>query len=151
MPAPKRRLRTIERLSEAGIDVRVMASPMIPGLTDHELEAVLVAGQEAGARSASIIPLRLPLEVSELFQEWLAVHFPDRAKAVMSRVRQMHGGQDYDAKFGHRMTGSGHHAELLQNRFKLACRKLGLEQRRPALRCDLFRRPDQPGDQLSLF
>ncbi|MCY4181084.1 MAG: PA0069 family radical SAM protein, partial [Litoreibacter sp.] len=151
VPIPARRLQVIKRLSEAGVDVRVMASPMIPGLTDHELEAILEAGRYAGASSASMIPLRLPLEVSGLFQEWLAEHFPDRAAAVMSRIRQMHDGQDYDAKFGHRMTGSGHHAMLLRQRFKLACRKLGLEERRPPLDCNQFRVPHQKGDQLDLF
>ncbi|MEM6407419.1 MAG: PA0069 family radical SAM protein [Pseudomonadota bacterium] len=151
VPAPKRRLRTISLLSGAGIDSRVMASPMIPGLTDHELEAILAAGKEAGATSASMIPLRLPLEVSDLFQEWLSEHFPDRAKAVMSRIREIHGGQDYDAKFGQRMTGTGHHAELLQQRFMLACRKLGLARKRPALDCSKFSVPSRTGDQLNLF
>lgn len=151
VPSPVRRLKTIERLSKAGIQVRLMASPLIPGLTDHELEAILKAGKDAGALSASVIPLRLPREVSPLFQDWLAEHVPGRAKRVMARVRDMHGGQDYDANFGARMTGTGKQAELLQQRYRKACKRLGLAEKLPALRCDLFRVPIERGDQLSLF
>ena len=151
VPSPARRLRTIERLAKAGIDVRLMACPMIPGLTDHELEPILSAGRDAGAVSASVTPLRLPREVSPLFQVWLTEHFPDRAKRVMSRVREMHGGQDYDANFGARMTGTGPHATLLQQRFQKACKRLGLTEKRPPLRSDLFSVPVQAGDQLNLF
>ncbi|MEM9584012.1 MAG: PA0069 family radical SAM protein [Pseudomonadota bacterium] len=151
VPSPARRLKTIERLAEAGVEVRVMASPLIPGLTDHELEAILKAGREAGAVSASVIPLRLPREVSQLFQDWLQEHFPDRAKRVMHRVREMHGGQDYDANFGTRMRGSGPHAALLQQRYRASCRRLGLAERLPPLRTELFSAPAKLGAQLDLF
>lgn len=151
VPSPGRRLKVIERLAEAGIEVRVMASPLIPGLTDHELEAILQAGKNAGARAASVIPLRLPREVSELFQDWLEEHFPLRKERVMARVREMHGGQDYDPEFGKRMTGTGPYAALLQQRYRKACKRLGLAGKLPPLRCDLFRVPLEPGDQMSLF
>ncbi len=151
VPAPARRLRTIERLAAAGIPVRVMASPMIPALTDHELDAILAAARDAGATSASMIALRLPLEVAPLFRDWLAEHFPDRAARVMKQVRDMHGGRDYDPAFGTRMRGQGIYADLLRRRFDLACTRLGLARGGLTLRTDLFAPPPQPGDQLSLF
>lgn len=151
VPSPKRRLQTIERLSAAGVQVRMMASPLVPGLTDHELEALLEAGRDAGAVSASCIPLRLPREVSALFQDWLAEHVPDRAARVMARVREMHNGQDYDADFGSRMTGTGAYAALIQQRYKKACKRLGLAEKLPPLRRDLFSVPAEQGDQLRLF
>lgn len=150
-PAPKRRLEVIRRLSEAGIPVRVMAAPMVPGLSDHELEAILRAGQEAGASSASWIMLRLPREVSPLFQEWLASHVPGRAARVMGHVREMHGGKDYDAEWGRRMRGTGPYAEMVAARFRAATKRLGLDERQPPLRCDLFRPPVRTGDQMELF
>ncbi|MFS4583105.1 PA0069 family radical SAM protein [Phaeobacter sp. C3_T13_0] len=150
-PSPARRLATIRRLSDAGVPVRVMTSPIVPGLTDHELEALLAAGSDAGADAASWIMLRLPREVSELWQEWLAEHVPLRADKVMARLREMHGGRDYDPRWGHRMRGEGPYAEVIASRFKAACRRLGLAQRSPELRCDLFAKPAQPGDQLDLF
>lgn len=150
-PAPKRRLAMIRALTAAGIPVRIMTSPVIPGLTDTEIERLLKAGAEAGAIAASWIMLRLPLEVSPLFQEWLATHYPDRANRVMSHVRAMRGGKDYAADWGRRMRGSGPYAELVARRFDLACAKYGLVKRMNALRCDLFKAPVQKGDQLSLF
>ncbi|UWQ34983.1 PA0069 family radical SAM protein [Leisingera sp. M527] len=150
-PLPARRLAAIRRLTKAGVPVRVMTSPVVPGLTDHELEALLAAGAEAGADAASWIMLRLPREVSELWQEWLAKHEPGRAAKVMARLREMHGGRDYDPRWGHRMRGEGRYAEMIAQRFKAACRRLGLKERTPDLRCDLFARPPQPGDQLALF
>ena len=150
-PSPGRRLRTIERLSKAGIPVRVMTSPVVPGLTDHEIESLLEAARGAGATAASWIMLRLPLEVSRLFQDWLAEHYPDRAARVMGLVRGMHDGQDYASDWGHRMRGSGHHAEMIAQRFDLAARKSGLDRAQPKLRCDLFKPPPKLGDQLSLF
>lgn len=150
-PSPARRLAMIRRLTEAGVPVRVMASPMIPGLTDHELEAVLAAAREAGAVAASTIPLRLPLEVAGLFRDWIEATFPHRAAHVMGRVRELHGGRDYDATFGVRMRGQGIWADLLRQRMRVACARLGLVQRMPAMRCDLFRVPPRAGDQLSLF
>ncbi|MGR3759174.1 PA0069 family radical SAM protein [Roseobacteraceae bacterium NS-SX3] len=150
-PAPARRLAAIRRLAEAGVPVRVMTSPIVPGLTDHEVEALLAAGAEAGADAASWIMLRLPREVSTLWQEWLAEHYPDRAAKVMARLREMHGGRDYDPRWGHRMRGEGEYAQMIARRFKAACKRLGLRERTEALRCDLFERPLQPGDQLALF
>ncbi len=150
-PTPARRLEVIRRLTAVGIPVRAMVAPVVPGLTDHELEPILAAVQEAGAAAASYIALRLPREVSGLFQDWLAAHYPDRAAKVMARVREMHGGQDYDPAFGRRMTGEGLWAELLAQRFQKAVARLGLATRLPALRCDLFQPPARAGDQLSLF
>ncbi len=151
VPVPARRLATIRRLSEAGIPVRIMTSPLVPGLTDHELEALLAAGQEAGADAASWIMLRLPREVSELWQDWLQEHEPDRAAKVMARLREMHGGRDYDPRWGHRMRGEGEYADMIARRFRLACKRLGLAERSPPFRTDLFAKPAQTGDQLSLF
>jgi DNA repair photolyase len=151
VPSPARRVETIRRLSAAGIPVRVMASPMIPALTDHELEPILAASREAGAVAASMIPLRLPREVADLFREWLTEQFPDRAARVMNRVRDMHGGRDYDPEWGKRMTGQGAWARLLKARFDLACKRLGLAKELPQLRTDLFKVPPRIGDQLSLF
>jgi len=151
VPAPVRRLATIKRLSSAGIPVRIMTSPLVPGLTDHELEALLAAGVDAGADAASWIMLRLPREVSGLWQDWLQAHVPNRAEKVMARLREMHGGRDYDPRWGQRMRGEGHYAEMIARRFKLACTRLELSEKASPLRCDLFARPAQPGDQLSLF
>lgn len=151
VPAPSRRLETIRRLSEAGVDVRIMASPMVPGLSDHELEAILQAGAEAGASSASWIMLRLPLEVSDLFQDWLQEHYPNKAAKVMARLREMHGGQTYSATWHKRMRGEGHHAQLLAHRFALALKRFGLKENAPPLRKDLFEVPLARGAQLSLF
>ena len=150
-PAPARRLRTIERLVKAGCPVRVMASPVVPALTDHELEAILTAGREAGADAASYIMLRLPLEVAGLFRSWLAEHYPERAARVMGRVRDTQGGQDYDPEFGKRLVGEGAFAELVAQRFKVITARLGLDRDLPPLRTDLFRVPPRPGDQLDLF
>lgn len=150
-PAPKRRLQMIERLARAGIPVRVQVSPLIPALTDHELEAVMQAGRDAGARYANSIPLRLPLEVADLFRRWIQTTFPDRAARVLGRVRELHGGKDYDSAFGARMRGQGLWAELIHRRADLARKRLGLGDGLPPLRCDLFAPPPRAGDQLSLF
>jgi DNA repair photolyase len=149
--APSRRLTTIRRLTDAGIPVRAMVAPVVPGLTDPEIEPILQAVAEAGAIAASFIALRLPREVSGLFQDWLARHAPDRAAKVMARVREMHGGRDYDPAFGKRMRGEGLWADLMAQRFAKATARLGLDARQPALRCDLFRPPERAGDQLALF
>ena len=150
-PAPARRLESIRRLTSAGVPVRLMTSPVVPGLTDHEIEALLEEGRAAGADAASWIMLRLPREVSPLWQEWLAEHEPGRADKVMARLREMHGGRDYDPRWGHRMRGEGEYAAMIGQRFKAAARRAGLDGAVPALRCDLFAVPPQPGDQLSLF
>ena len=149
--APVRRLHVIRRLSEAGIPVRAMIAPVIPGLTDHEMEGVMAAAAAAGAIAASFICLRLPLEVSPLFQAWLAKHEPGRAAKVMARVRELHGGKDYDAEWGKRMKGQGVWADLLARRFKVAAHRLGLDGVQPPLRTDLFAVPFGKGAQLGLF
>ncbi|MGR3501047.1 PA0069 family radical SAM protein [Pseudaestuariivita sp.] len=150
-PSPQRRLAAVRKLSEAGIPVRVMTSPIVPGLTDHEIEALLGAAAEAGAKGATWVMLRLPREVAPLFREWLETHLPDRAARVMARVREMHGHKDYDARWGHRMRGEGVYAEMIAARWKRAARAHGLDTRLPALRTDLFRPPERAGDQLALF
>ncbi len=151
VPSPARRLRTVERLAAAGIPVRLMAAPIVPGLTDHEIEGIVAAGARAGASGASMIALRLPLEVAPLFKAWLEEHLPDRAGRVMARVREMHDGREYSADWGRRMTGSGVYADLMRARFARATRAEGLHRDMPPLRTDLFAVPPRPGDQLSLF
>ncbi|TYB87742.1 PA0069 family radical SAM protein [Oceaniovalibus sp. ACAM 378] len=151
VPSPLRRLKAIEALAKAGCPVRVMVSPVIPGLTDPEIEAILKSARDAGAVAASWIMLRLPFEVSPLFSRWLREHYPDRASKVMSRLREMHGGKEYSAEWHHRMQGSGVYADLIAQRFELACGRLGLSEALPKLRCDLFHVPPRPGDQLTLF
>jgi DNA repair photolyase len=148
---PARRLEVIRRLTAAGVPVRVMVAPVVPGLTDHEMEGILAAAREAGAVGASWIMLRLPLEVAGLWRDWLAVAEPGRAAKVMARLREARGGKDYDADWGKRMRGEGVFAELTAARFKAAVARLGLAEALPALRCDLFRAPGQVGDQLRLF
>lgn len=149
--APARRLEVIRRLAAAGVPVRAMVAPVVPGLTDHELEPILAAVKDAGAVAASYIALRLPGEVAPLFQDWLAAHVPDRAAKVMARVREMHGGRDYDPDWDKRMKGQGLWAELLAQRFSKAAARLGLAGAMPGLRCDLFAAPPRAGDQMSLF
>ena len=150
-PTPARRLQVIRRLTDAGIPVRAMLAPVVPGLTDPEIEPILQAVQGAGAVAASFIALRLPREVAPLFQDWLNRHVPDRAGKVMARVREMHGGQDYDPAFGRRMTGDGIWAKLMAQRFAKAMSRLGLAFHMPPLRHDLFCPPPRTGDQLALF
>jgi DNA repair photolyase len=150
-PSPARRLQMIRRLSGAGIPVRIQVSPLIPALTDHELEAVMQAGRDAGATLANTIPLRLPLEVAGLFRDWLETNVPDRARHVMGRVRELHGGRDYDPEFGKRMTGQGIWADLIRRRADLARKRLGLAPGLAPLRTDLFCPPPRAGDQLSLL
>lgn len=150
-PAPATRLRMIRALADAGVQVRVMCSPMIPGLTDHEIEALLTAAREAGAATASMIPIRLPLEVAPLFRDWLARHHPGKAAHVMSRIKAMRGGKDNDPRFGARMKGEGVEADLLHQRFRLARRRLGYATESPPLDASRFAPPPRQGDQLALF
>lgn len=126
--APSGRLRVIRKLSELGIPVRVMAAPMIPMINDMEMEHILEAAKKAGANYAGYTFIRLPYEVKDLFKEWLRTHYPQRAEHVMSLIRQMRGGKEYDSTFGKRMRGEGEFAELLAIRFKVACRKFQLNQ-----------------------
>ncbi|MBU2531121.1 MAG: PA0069 family radical SAM protein [Alphaproteobacteria bacterium] len=148
---PMRRLDAIRQLSNAGVPTTVMTAPIIPGLNDHEIEAILTAGREAGAESASYVLLRLPLELKDLFREWLGENFPDRANRVMRLLQSMHGGVDYRSEFGLRQRGSGPFAELIGQRFRQSLKRLGLNQRRLAMRTDLFEPPKKKGDQLMLF
>ena len=150
---PAKRLEAIRRLVDAGAPVGVGFSPVIPGLNDHEMEDVLGAAREAGASEAMFVVLRLPREIADLFKEWLAANFPDRAAKVMSLVRQMRGGRENDSAFGGRMAGQGPLAELYRRRFNVACRRLGLNETHAKLRSDLFQRPRaQAGEgQMELF
>lgn len=149
---PAARLAAMRALADAGIPVTAMLAPIIPALTDHELERLLAAAAAAGARSASFILLRLPFEVKDLFSQWLNTHCPDRAAHVLSLLAQSRDGQLNDPRFGARMKGQGRHAEMLSQRFHLSCRKLGLANNRDwPLECGLFRPPAKAGDQLSLL
>ncbi len=138
-PTPHRRIAAIKALSEAGIPVQVSISPLIPAITDHETEVILETAAEAGARSASFIPVRLPHEVALLFRAWLDAHYPDRAAKVMAMIQSIRGGdRDNDPRFGSRMRGSGPWYDLMRTRFIIACRKHGLNKARVVLRSDLF-------------
>ncbi|MFQ5567036.1 MAG: PA0069 family radical SAM protein [Paracoccaceae bacterium] len=148
---PGRRLAMIRALAGAGVPVGVNVAPVIPALTDHEIERLLQAAAQAGARRAGYITLRLPLEVGPLFREWLERYCPDRAARVLGRVRELHSGRDYDPTFGKRMKGEGVHARLIARRFEAGCRRYGLAMAGRDLRCDLFRLPARTGDQLNLF
>ena len=148
---PSRRLEAIRALSEAGIPTSVMVAPMIPALNDHELERILDSAKAAGALEAGYVMLRLPLEVSPLFRDWLLQNYPDRYRHVMSLVREMRGGKDYDADFGKRMKGAGPYAWQISRRFEMATKRLGLTRRSIQLRSDLFVPPDGSGVQLSLL
>lgn len=139
--APERRFETLRRLSEAGIPTGVMVAPVIPALTDCDMEQILEKAHEAGARKAGYVFLRLPHELSDLFQEWLQQYFPLKAQHVMSIVRQNRGGKDYQSEFGQRMRGEGIFADLLAHRFKLSCHKLGMSGERTGLCTDLFSVP----------
>jgi DNA repair photolyase len=149
---PERRLEAIRTLTAAGVPVTVMVAPVIPGLNDMELERILAAAQAAGATHAGYVLLRLPLELKTLFREWLVTEVPDRADRVIHLLQSMHGGKDYTADFGLRQRGSGPYADLIADRFRLACRRLGLNaSRRAVLRTDLFVRPVLPGTQHQLL
>ncbi|WP_018986523.1 PA0069 family radical SAM protein [Methylophilus methylotrophus] len=139
--APERRFETLRRLSEAGIPTGVMVAPVIPALTDCDMEQILEKAHEAGARKAGYVFLRLPHELSDLFQEWLQQYFPLKAQHVMSIVRQSRGGKDYQSEFGQRMRGEGIFADLLAHRFKLSCLKLGISGERTGFCTDLFSVP----------
>jgi DNA repair photolyase len=146
---PANRLDAIRTLSEAGVPVRVLVAPVIPGLTDHEITSIIISAADAGARYAGYVVVRLPYAVKELFERWLEEHFPDRKKKVLNRIREMRGGKLNDPNFGSRMKGEGVFAEQIRSMFKLACRKAGIEESGPELSTAAFRRPD--GAQLSLF
>jgi DNA repair photolyase len=147
-PAPHRRLNAIRRLTEAGIPVWLSVSPIIPAITDHEIEAIIEAGAEAGAIAAISLPIRLPHEVVPIFRAWLAAHHPDRATRVMSHITAMRGGRDNDPRFFNRFQAQGPYAALMRQRFAKAVSKHGLDRHRPELDCSRF---VPPTGQLSLF
>ncbi|MCR9108726.1 PA0069 family radical SAM protein [Marivita sp. XM-24bin2] len=151
VPSPSRRLETIRRLTQAGIPVRAMISPIVPGLTDPEIEPILTAARDAGATAATWAMLRLPLEVAPLWEEWLDEHYPGRKSRILSKLREMHGGKVYDAQFFKRVRGEGAYASLIAQRFTKARRRLGLDGDLPPLDSTAFSPPPRAGDQLSLF
>lgn len=148
---PQRRLDAVRRLTDAGCPVTVMFAPVIPGLNDHELEAVLEASAAAGATGAGYVLVRLPLEISDLFQQWLASDHPGRAARVMSLIRQTRGGKDYVAEWGERQRGAGPVADLIARRFAAARTRYGLDQPRRTLDDSQFRVPPKAGDQMELL
>ena len=148
---PDKRLEAIRQLSEAGIPVSVLVAPVIPAINDHEIERILTAARQAGAAEAGYVLLRLPLEVRDIFAEWLVTHAPDKARHVLSLIRSTRGGKDYDARFGMRQTGDGPFAWLIGRRFELAAQRLGFAKRRRKLDATQFRPPVRAGGQLSLF
>ena len=148
---PERRLDTIAGLAAAGVPTGVMVAPLIPALNDPELERILEVSRRRGAAEAGFVLLRLPLEIKDLWREWLEEAYPDRAGRIMRHIRDARGGKDYDAEWGRRMTGGGPYARLLERRFRLACDRLGLNGRRLDLDTRAFRRPARAGDQLALL
>src|SRR6266446_4203334 len=153
--SPQRRMDVLRNLAQAGVPCGVMVAALIPGLNDKTLEEVLEAAAAAGAAEAAYVIMRLPNELKELFKEWLAAHYPERAGHVISIVRQMRGGRDNDPRFGSRMTGTGLFAELIEKRFEIACRRFGLNghgagRKPPSLDCSRFRPPCAAG-QMQLF
>ena len=152
-PTPGRRLEAIEKLAQAGVPVGVMAAPIIPAINDAEIEKILSRAYAAGAREAGYVLLRLPLELRDIFREWLAVNYPDRLAHAMSLVQSTRGGKDYDSQWGKRMAGSGPYAWMIGRRFEIAARRLGFNEQPFRLRSDLFAPPDpapQERQQLSL-
>ncbi|MDH7797692.1 MULTISPECIES: PA0069 family radical SAM protein [unclassified Beijerinckia] len=148
---PQKRLDALQELSEAGIPTAALVAPIIPAINDHEIEAILGRVQAAGAQSAGYVMLRLPLEVENIFSEWLLTHFPAKYRHVMSLVRSMRGGKAYDSTFGQRMKGTGAYAWLTGRRFEVAAAKVGLNVSRVKLRCDLFKPPLRGAEQLMLL
>jgi len=148
-PAPRKRLAAVRALAAAGIPTWVSIAPVIPAITDHEIEHLVEAAAEAGAHNCSFIPVRLPFEVAPLFRAWLDEHYPDRAEKVMSIIQSIRGGRDNDPSFFSRMRGSGPWAQLIRKRFEVAVAKHGLNKERVKLRTDLFRPPE--GSQLRLL
>jgi DNA repair photolyase len=148
---PPKRLEALRQLSEAGIPTTVMVAPVIPALNDMEIERILDAAAHAGVKEASYVLLRLPLEVRDLFREWLMANYPDRYRHVFTLIREMRSGKDYDSQWGTRMKGVGPMAWMIGRRFEIACEKYGLNRRRSKLTTDHFIRPERSGQQLSLF
>ena len=149
--APLRRLETLRALAQAGVPTTVMVAPIIPALNDSEIERILDRAQAAGVREAGYVMLRLPLEVRDLFREWLVTNYPDRARHVFKLIRDMRDGKDYDSEWGKRMKGTGPYAWLIGRRFEVACERLGLNKKKQKLSTDHFRHPKPDDAQLSLF
>jgi DNA repair photolyase len=150
-PTPDRRIQAMRILSDAGVPVGVLSSPMIPGLNDAEMESILEESAKAGATFAGYILIRLPREVKGLFSEWLQTHYPTKASRVIHLIRASHGGKLYEPQLGVRMGGTGEYAELLGRRFQIALRRFGLHVERPVLDVSRFRVPPNKGDQIRLF
>lgn len=150
-PSAAKRLSALRHLTAAGVPCGVLAAPMIPAINDSELEEILEAAQTVGARSAGYVLLRLPLEIKDLVEEWLAAHFPDRKEKVLKLVRETRGGRLYDSRFGIRQRGSGPYADLLAQRFRLASKRLGLNRADWRLERSLFCKPARDSRQMSLF
>ncbi|MGB3416361.1 MAG: PA0069 family radical SAM protein [Mesorhizobium sp.] len=148
---PTKRLEAIRQLSDAGIPASVMVAPIIPGLTDAEMERILDSARAAGAREAGYVVLRLPLEVSPIFKDWLLRHYPDRYRHVMALIRSMRDGKDYDSEWGKRMKGAGPYAWQIGRRFEMTARRLGLNVERRALRTDQFVTAARENEQLMLL
>jgi len=148
---PEKRIDAVRRLSDAGVPVIAMFAPAIPGLNDHEMEAVLERAAQAGAKGAGYVALRLPMEIKDLFKEWLVTDHPDRASRVMSLVRQIRGGKDYDSQWGKRMKGEGPIAALMSRRFAVAKARYGLASRLGDMDLTQFRVPPKTGSQIDLF
>ena len=148
---PAKRLEAIKHLTEAGIPTSVMVAPIVPGLTDPEIEKILDAARAAGATDAGYVLLRLPLEVSPIFKDWLLRHYPDRYRHVMSLVRSMRDGKDYDSEWGKRMRGAGPYAWQIGRRFEIAAKRLGFNATKTPLRTDLFVEPARKNEQLMLL
>jgi DNA repair photolyase len=148
---PTRRIETIRQLSEAGVPTSVMVAPVVPAINDMEIERILDAAHAAGAREAGYVLLRLPLEVRDLFREWVVENFPDRYRHVFKLIRDMRGGKDYDAKWGERMVGSGPIAWMIGRRFEAACERLGMNRRKLKLTTDHFEPTKKRAQQLDLF
>ena len=145
-------MRVVRELTAAGVPVGVMMAPVIPALTDHEIESLLEAAAAAGARRAAFLMLRLPFEVASLFEAWLREHYPDRAERVLNHVREMRGGRLNDPRFGHRMRGQGPYAAMIASRFAVACRRLGLNAAAaPTLDTTQFVRAPGAPQQADLF
>jgi DNA repair photolyase len=148
---PTKRLEALQKLTAAGIPTKVMIGPVIPALNDSEMERILDSAAHLGVKEASYIVLRLPLEVRDLFREWLIANYPERYRHVFTLIRDMRGGKDYDSQWGSRMTGTGPLAWMIGRRFDIACDKLGLNKKRVKLTTDHFVRPNRDGNQLTLF
>jgi DNA repair photolyase len=148
---PAKRLEAVRQLSGAGIPTAIMVAPVIPALNEAEIETILLSAKEAGAREAGYVLLRLPLELKDVFREWLVTAYPDRADRVIHLLQSMHGGRDYEAQFGLRQKGRGPYAQQIALRFRLALKRIGLNERRQILRNDLFQRPVLRGGQMALL